>query len=79
VKLLAEGETCASDTVVHSCFSVQLFFVLCLENSANCQSDDNRMIFDEVVSILLGYWVELIFQKVAHVLVAECRLRKTTR
>ena len=54
VKFLAEGETCAPDTVVHSCFSVQLFFVLCLENSANCQSDDNRMIFNVMVSILLS-------------------------
>ena len=33
---------------------VQLFFVLCLEDSATCQSDDNRTIFDEVVSILLS-------------------------
>ena len=33
---------------------VQVFFVLCLENSAKCQSDNNRMIFNVVDSILLS-------------------------
>jgi len=52
--LSSEGNlSCDSDTSRLTYFSSGIF-VLCLENSGKCQSDDNNMVFNVVDSILVS-------------------------